>query len=229
MATRISWTKPQPGSTIPLYQELLEMREAGLTHSEIRAELMNRHGIEVSIGNVAKALKRYRDGATVEEGADNIAWAEPMEGSDRPLWEEAKAIKEAGLTWKETAEELQSRYGISVVAGTVSGMVGYHGKKAAADGGSAPASGDGASAPAALPRNESEQELRPTGEGGTGGKGQRARGKGERQTAEKGDGSPCVLHVALDGFEIWVTGRDENEFLVKLQTAQNLLAMAVNG
>jgi len=223
MGTRIKWTRPQAGSKVPLYLEVLEMRDAGLTLPEISKELRERYEIEVDSGALRKALERYAEGKPRERSNDQVAWGEPMEGSDRPLWEEAKAIKEAGLTWKETAEELGSRYGISVVPGTVSGMVLYYGKKTA---GTTVASGEKkqrasrAGTAGTKVASSEQQQTRMT---------KPSLATRHSQLGTAGEACPCLLHVARDGFEVWISGRDEGEFLVKLEAAQNLLAMAVNG
>jgi len=225
MATRISWTKPQPGSTIPLYQETLEMREAGMTLREIAAELEKRHNIQVEKDAVNKVLARYRDGGPTKESADKLSWAEPMEGSDRPLWEEAKAIKEAGLTWKETAEELQTRYGISVLPGTASGMVLYYSK--AGKGERAKGKGERAKGEGQRAVKEDEQDQHDEAQ--------------RHRMAEGLSGTVVPAGIALviprgivlryrnQGIDLQVVADNEDDFRIKRAAIENLLAMAENG
>ncbi len=212
MGKRINWMKPQAGSKVPLYLELLEMREAGLTLAEISKQLRERHQIEVDSGALRKALERYAEGKPPERSNDQVAWAEPMPGQEQALWKEAEGLKKGGRTWKGVAEELQSRYGISVVPGTVSGMVGYYAKRA----------GEGErQQPNASPVAKAMGDRENAGK-------QQGHEMAPAAAVEQRDGAPCLFHIARDGFEVWITGRDENEFLVKVQQARNLMELAGN-
>ena len=42
------------------------------------------------------------------------------------------------------------------------------------------------------------------------------------------DAAPCVVHIARDGLEIWITGADDNELRVKAAQMINVLDLVVN-
>ena len=175
----------------------------------------------------------------------NIRWDDIM--TDQPLWSEAAELHDGGMTWDETAAELNRRYNLGCLGATVSQVVRRRrerGKGGGDEGGDAVGG-------AALPRGPvvagnggpASMPAPPTAAAGDGVGGQgspplrtAAAGDGGAEDVPRGTSPPdggddgtrakglCHIEVKLDGFYLRVEGETPQQLRERISLGDSILA-----
>lgn len=181
------------------------------------------------------------------KGKDQLAWDEIMPKTGKTLYEEAMELRATRISWNEVAQTMTATHGIELKGSTVSSMTKYHSdperqakrkKKAEALGGGGTAASPprppspSGETPALGRRGETEgrdpvpARIEEAEEGRA--RGDPSLGSGQAGARPTRGGAPCVVHIARDGLEIWISAADENELRTKAAQMINVLDLVVN-